>query len=114
MSRELMLVGVPAISFALAMLSVPLCKWIAAWFAIIAVPYSDSRHRQPTPLMGGAAIVGAVLIALKCADALPLWLAVGATGLFAVGLVDDAIVLRPRHKFLLQIAIVGLVAIAGR
>jgi UDP-GlcNAc:undecaprenyl-phosphate/decaprenyl-phosphate GlcNAc-1-phosphate transferase len=114
MSRELMLAGVPAISFALAMLSVPLCKWIAAWFAIIAVPYSDSRHRQPTPLMGGAAIVGAVLIALKCADALPLWLAVGATGLFAVGLVDDAIVLRPRHKFLLQIAIVGLVAIAGR
>jgi UDP-GlcNAc:undecaprenyl-phosphate/decaprenyl-phosphate GlcNAc-1-phosphate transferase len=109
-----MFAAVPAISFAVAALSVPLCKWLATRWGIIAEPYSDSRHRAPTPLMGGAAIIGAILIAMASAGALPVWLLVGIVGLFAVGLIDDAIVLRPRRKLIAQIVIVGLVAVTGR
>ncbi|MBF6559003.1 MAG: hypothetical protein IVW56_01840 [Candidatus Binataceae bacterium] len=109
-----MFAAVPAISFAVAALSVPLCKWLATRLRIIAEPYSDSCHRMPTPLMGGAAIVGAILIAMAFARTLPAWLLAGVAGLFVVGLVDDAIVLRPRHKLIAQIVIVGLMAVLGR
>ena len=114
MNSEFMLVVVPVIAFGTVLVSVPLCKYIATRFSIIAVPYSDSRHQRPTPLMGGAAIVAAVLISLICVMAVPVWLAAGFLALFTVGVVDDAIALRPRHKLLLQIAIVSAVVIAGR
>jgi UDP-GlcNAc:undecaprenyl-phosphate/decaprenyl-phosphate GlcNAc-1-phosphate transferase len=109
-----MLAAVPAISFAVAATTVPLCKRLAKRWRIIAEPYNDSRHCAPTPLMGGAAIIGAILIATASAGALSPWLMVGIVGLFAVGLVDDAIVLRPRRKLIAQIVIVGWVAVTGR
>lgn len=109
----LMMAGLPLISFALAALAMPLAKWIASRYGIVSVPYTESRHQQQKPLMGGAAIIAAILITLALGRMLPLWLLVGTAGLFVIGLVDDAIVLPPLQKFLLQIAVVLFVLATG-
>jgi UDP-GlcNAc:undecaprenyl-phosphate GlcNAc-1-phosphate transferase len=73
---------------------------------IIAVPHRDSRHRQPTPVLGGASIIAAILVTLAVTRALPYWMGLGAAGLFITGLIDDTVVLRPLTKFLMQLAVV--------
>ncbi len=103
----------PLIAFALVALTTPLAKRIAARAGIVSVPYSESRHLQQMPLLGGAAIIAAILITLALGRILPFWLLIGAAGLFVIGLVDDAIVLRPSRKFLLQLVIVTFVLAAG-
>ena len=108
-----MMVALPLISFALVALATPWAKRIAECCGIVSVPYTDSRRQRQTPLMGGAAIVAAILIALALGRILPLWLLMGTAGLFVLGLVDDAIVLRPLRKFLLQLVVVAFVLAAG-
>jgi UDP-GlcNAc:undecaprenyl-phosphate GlcNAc-1-phosphate transferase len=108
-----MTMGMPLISFALVALATPWAKRIAARYGIVSVPYTDSRHQRQTPLMGGAAIIASILVTLALGRILPWWLLVGAAGLFVIGLVDDAIVLRPLRKFLLQLVVVAFVLAAG-
>src|SRR5690349_8026135 len=96
----------PFISFALVALATPLAKRIATQYAIVSVPYTDSRHQRQTPLLGGVAIIAAILITLALGRILPLWLLIGTAGLLVIGLIDDAIALRPSRKFLLQLVAV--------
>jgi UDP-GlcNAc:undecaprenyl-phosphate GlcNAc-1-phosphate transferase len=103
----------PLLALILAVAAMPLAKRIAHRFGIVSVPYSDSRHKQQTPLMGGSAIIAAILITLALGGMLPLWLMVGAGGLFLIGLVDDAIEFSPSRKFLLQIVAVAFVVATG-
>jgi len=109
----LTMAGLALISFAIAALAMPLVKWFARRYGIVSVPYTESRHQAQKPLMGGAAIIIAILVALAIGRALPQWMLAGTAGLFLVGLVDDAIVLRPLRKFLLQIAVVLFVVMTG-
>ncbi len=88
---------------------VPLAKRMAVRYGIVSKPSDDRWHREPTPLLGGAAVVAGFLGALLLLGHVPIWLAVGAIVLFAIGLLDDAIVLRPRVKFTLQLLAVALV-----
>ena len=108
-----MTIGLSLISFALVALATPWAKRIAARYGIVSVPYTDSRHQRQTPLMGGAAIIAAILITLALGRILPWWLLAGTAGLFVIGLVDDAIVLRPLRKLLLQLVVVTFVLAAG-
>jgi UDP-GlcNAc:undecaprenyl-phosphate GlcNAc-1-phosphate transferase len=101
------------ISFALVVLATPLAKRIAARYGVVSVPYTESRHQRQTPLMGGAAIIVAILTTLALGRILPLWLLAGTAGLFAIGMVDDAIVLRPLLKFMLQLVVVSIVLATG-
>src|SRR5277367_5664400 len=103
----------PLLALILAVAAMPLAKRIAHRFGIVSVPYSDSRHKQQTPLMGGSAIIAAILITLALGSMLPLWLTVGVGGLFLIGLVDDAIEFSPSRKFLLQIVAVAFVVATG-
>jgi UDP-GlcNAc:undecaprenyl-phosphate/decaprenyl-phosphate GlcNAc-1-phosphate transferase len=109
----LKIVALPLLALVLAALAMPLAKRIACRCGIVSVPYSDSRHKQQKPLMGGAAIIAAILVTLALGRILPLWLIVGAGGLFLIGLVDDAIVLSPLGKLLLQIVVVVFVVLFG-
>jgi UDP-GlcNAc:undecaprenyl-phosphate/decaprenyl-phosphate GlcNAc-1-phosphate transferase len=103
----------PVLALMLAAVVMPLAKRLARRFGIVSVPYSDSRHQQQKPLMGGLAIIAAILVTLAIGRMLPLWLMVGVAGLFLVGLVDDAIEFSPSRKFLLQIVAVGFVVVTG-
>jgi len=109
----LKIAALPLLALVFAALAMPLAKRIACHYGIVSVPYSDSRHKQQKPLMGGAAIIAAILVTLALGRILPLWLIVGAGGLFLIGLVDDAIVLSPLRKFLLQIVVVVFVVVSG-
>jgi UDP-GlcNAc:undecaprenyl-phosphate GlcNAc-1-phosphate transferase len=108
-----MIPWLPLLAFALVALGTPLAKRIAARCAIVSVPYTNSHHQRQTPLLGGAAIIAAILITLALGRILPSWLLIGTAGLFVIGLVDDAIVLRPSRKFLLQLIAVTFVLASG-
>jgi UDP-GlcNAc:undecaprenyl-phosphate/decaprenyl-phosphate GlcNAc-1-phosphate transferase len=105
-TQVLRIAGIPLLAFVLASLALPLVKRLARYCRIVGVPLVDSGHRELTPLLGGVAIIGAILAALAAARALPFWMLFGAVGLFAIGLVDDAIALGPRRKLIAQIAVI--------
>jgi len=98
---------VTVLSFFLTFVGVPLARAIAIHFNILAPIDAVPRHRRPMPLLGGAAIIGAILLSIGLLAKLPLWMLIGAAGLFAVGLCDDAVSLLPTRKLILQ----GLVVI---
>ena len=102
----LTMAALPLIAFAITAFTMPLAKWIARRYGVVSVPYTEARHQEQKPLMGGAAIIVAILATLAVGRVLPLWMLAGTAGLFVVGMVDDALVLRPRWKLLLQIVVV--------
>ena len=55
-------------------------------------------------MVGGFAIVLAVIAALGIAGELPLWMLAGTLALLAVGIVDDLMELTPLRKLLAQLA----------
>jgi UDP-GlcNAc:undecaprenyl-phosphate GlcNAc-1-phosphate transferase len=100
---------VPVLSFALTALLIPVVKLFAIRFGVVAAPAADvlqgpAQHRG-VPLLGGVAMMGAVMAALAMAHALPVWLLVGGIGLTTIGTIDDAMVLKPRQKLAAQILI---------
>ncbi|HTW88985.1 MAG TPA: hypothetical protein VMD75_13365 [Candidatus Binataceae bacterium] len=103
---------------AVTMLLMPLVKWIGARFGVLAAParpdLDDAATPPSVPLLGGAAIIGAFLITLALLGHLPAWLAVGAAGLFLLGLVDDVVTLKPAQKLIAQIAVVVAVVVLYR
>jgi UDP-GlcNAc:undecaprenyl-phosphate GlcNAc-1-phosphate transferase len=101
--------ALPLIAFILAALGIPLVKWVARRYGIVSVPYTEARHHEQKPLLGGVAIVFAILVTLAIGHVLPLWMLTATLALLIVGMVDDAWVLRPRWKLLLQIAVVMFV-----
>src|ERR1700694_4230489 len=110
---SLTMAALPLIAFALAALTMPLAKWLARRYGVVSVPYTNARHQEQKPLMGGVAIIAAILVALAIGHVLPLWMLVGTAALFVVGMVDDALVLRPRWKLMLQIVAVLFVLATG-
>jgi len=110
-TQVLKIAWVPLLAFAIASLALPLVKRVACHFKIVATPLSDTHGS--TPLLGGTAIIGAIVATLAVARALPGWMCLGAGGLFAIGLVDDAIALRPARKFMAQTALVLAVVALG-
>src|SRR5713101_6459294 len=111
--QSLMLVLVPVLSFTIAASSLPLVKRLALRGGVTATPYSDSDRGESSPLWGGVSIVAAILISSLIAGALPGWMLVGTLGLFVLGLIDDAMVLTPLQKFLMQAVVVLFVVAAG-
>jgi UDP-GlcNAc:undecaprenyl-phosphate GlcNAc-1-phosphate transferase len=96
---------VVALAFAAAVATLPIAIVIGRKLGITAHPAVSLVGAQQTVEFGGAPIIGAILIALALLHQLPLWITAGAGGLLIVGMIDDAIELRPYQKFICQIAI---------
>jgi UDP-GlcNAc:undecaprenyl-phosphate GlcNAc-1-phosphate transferase len=94
-------------AFALVVALTPAAKAFALRLNIVASPSEESGHPKPTPVLGGVAIVIAVVTALSLVGELPLWIAAGMLALLAVGALDDAVALKPSRKLLAQLAVVG-------
>ena len=82
----------------------------------IAHPSRDRWHDEPVALLGGIAIVGAVVAAVALGDGWaaygwPVW--VGAGLIFAVGLADDLLDIRPEAKLVVQVVATALLLYAG-
>jgi len=89
---------------------------VAQRFGVVAAPRDDRWHKRPTVLLGGVAIflafaVSYLIFAPKDASAYPI-LAAGAI-LFAVGLVDDLIQIKPYVKLVMQVVAAAAVVSFG-
>src|SRR6188508_970814 len=96
-------------------LLIPLCRAIAFRYGCVARPREDRWHRNPTPLLGGAAIaVTAIGLAALSGDVVALALPL-ATGFLvcAVGITDDVISLKPATKLIAEIALASIFVLAG-
>jgi UDP-GlcNAc:undecaprenyl-phosphate GlcNAc-1-phosphate transferase len=102
-----------ATAFGLVLASTPTAKSLALRLNIVASPCEESGHPEPTPVLGGMAIVVAVVATLGLVGELPLWMLAGMLALLAVGVLDDAVALTPSRKLLAQMAVVAFYLWAG-
>ncbi|MFP4474883.1 MAG: glycosyl transferase [Desulfatibacillaceae bacterium] len=122
----------PAASLALSLILVPLIRSLARARGWIAHPTRDRWHEKPTALMGGIGIFAAMVapllllaefspevlfgpsqVYLHQGGVAAMVLVFGATLLFALGLVDDFLHIRPQTKLVGQILVASLVAFYG-
>ena len=95
-----------AASFCLALILTPLVRAFARRFGFVAVPKTDRWHKKPTAMLGGVAIWLSVVtistvFSLQITYGKQILLA--SPFLFAVGLVDDLIHIKPYQKLIGQI-----------
>ena len=86
---------------------------VARRYRFVDMPDTRKRHRRPTPLIGGFAVLIGLFVALSVSGLLaePLWLIffAAALTLTVLGSVDDVLDISPRLRFVLQ----GLVVTAA-
>ncbi|MHC4861816.1 MAG: glycosyltransferase family 4 protein, partial [Planctomycetota bacterium] len=105
-----------ATGFALSALLTPLTIWIARRNGVVARPVKDRWNRREVPVLGGAAIYVAFLVAVLLAGPVgreTLAILIGGTLLFLLGLVDDVRRLRPATKLLGQVVAASLLVAFG-
>ncbi|MHB8384189.1 MAG: hypothetical protein ACYDC3_17820 [Candidatus Binataceae bacterium] len=106
MSEQFTAIGlVTAVAFASAVATLPLAIIVGRKLGLTARPAVQAAGREEIAEFGGAPIIGAILIALAMTHFLPLWILGGAGALLIVGILDDAIEMRPYQKFLCQVAV---------
>jgi len=99
------------LAFGLTAVLVPAVKWLARVTNVYAHPADDRWHdNRPVPIFGGVAMAAALGVATWLAGSFPtLWpVVLASTLMFAVGLLDDVLPLRPLVKLGLQVAVAGL------
>ncbi|HYX78432.1 MAG TPA: MraY family glycosyltransferase [Solirubrobacterales bacterium] len=96
MSDGARLVGAFAVALALSTLATPLMRGVAVRTGFYDEPLGYKRHLQPTPYLGGAAVVAGFLSSgLLFASGLPhlAVIMLAALALFGVGTIDDRVAL---------------------
>src|SRR5215213_2638567 len=100
----------------LALLLVPLTKWLALRVGAIDHPNERSLHVIPTPKLGGLGILGAVVVAgllFLPSDSESHAILIGALAIALVGVLDDIFDLPAAAKLLGQTAAVVIPVSAG-
>jgi len=95
-----------AVSLALALALAPIVRTLARRRGIVAKPKADRWHRKPTAMLGGVAIFlpVATTYLLLVTHTREGWVVMCAsTALFAVGLVDDFLHIKPYQKLIGQV-----------
>jgi UDP-GlcNAc:undecaprenyl-phosphate/decaprenyl-phosphate GlcNAc-1-phosphate transferase len=102
------------LAFAVALFAVPIVRLLAVWWGVLDVPSARKVHDVATPLLGGAAVYSAFAVTVLTSFdfSLPLkGVAVGATLVVAIGILDDLVDLPASLKLLGHVG-AALVAIA--
>ncbi len=105
-SRHLSFLYIIVFSYIIANVATPLVKAVAAYCHVTDKPGGRKIHENATPLMGGAAVYVAFAVAILYNDVYSLELkgvAIGATIVFVMGIIDDARSLPAKLKLLVQI-----------
>ena len=101
-------IGAPFVAaLALSLVLVPICRLVALRYGFIARPREDRWNRRPVALFGGAGIAIAFFgtaAAFGVVRELPMIIA-AAAAMFAFGLVDDMLSLKPSTKLIVQFAL---------
>ncbi len=107
---------IAAVSFALSLGLTYTVREFARHYGFVAKPKSDRWHKRPTAMMGGVAIflTTAIVFTLFLEHSRELWIILGASAfLFLVGLIDDAIQIKPYQKLIGQLIGAGIVVSSG-
>jgi UDP-GlcNAc:undecaprenyl-phosphate GlcNAc-1-phosphate transferase len=101
-----MLLFVPASSFLLTLLCVPLVARLAARWGCVAQPKKERWHIRPTPTLGGLAffpgfLAAVLIVSPNLLSALPFFIVV--TQMFVIGVYDDLRQINPATKLIGQI-----------
>ena len=114
MKAELAPVLGAGVAGVVAALATPLAISIARRVDFYDTPRGYRQHRAPTPLLGGAAVIGAFIVAAVAVGASGnlVVLLVGAVGLWVVGTIDDLIAVAPMWRLLTEMA-VGLALVSA-
>jgi UDP-GlcNAc:undecaprenyl-phosphate GlcNAc-1-phosphate transferase len=104
------------LSLSVALILTPIVLWGARRGGWIAHPSTDRWHDRPVALLGGVALFGAVAVGVTGSGLLavytwPVW--AGAATIFAVGLADDLLDVRPETKLVGQVVATALLLYAG-
>jgi UDP-GlcNAc:undecaprenyl-phosphate/decaprenyl-phosphate GlcNAc-1-phosphate transferase len=97
---------VPAISFFLTIILVPLVSRLAIRWGCVALPNNERWHKRPTPTLGGLAFFPAFLLPVLFLSPSPfaiLPFVLITMQMFLVGIVDDLRRLNPATKLMGQI-----------
>ncbi len=102
-------------AFVAALVLTPIMAWIASRLGVVATPKADRWHKGRVPLLGGVAVCVAaigVTVGWLGGRAAPAGSALMAGAImFAVGLLDDLIGMKPNTKLTGQIAVACFVVI---
>jgi len=104
------------LAFALALVGVPVVRWFARSWGVLDAPAARKVHAVATPLLGGAAVYGAFAATVLFNFTFSLQLkgvALGATIIVAVGLLDDVFDVPARWKLVGQVAAVAVAMAYG-
>ncbi|MFT3676656.1 MAG: MraY family glycosyltransferase [Chitinophagaceae bacterium] len=107
-----------ATAFVVTLISIPPQISLMRRFHLLDVPTARKEHQLPIPTMGGLSIAGGMLIALL------LWLPFSyepaqvafffsVIMLLGLGIMDDMRDLSAKYKFIIQIALAIIIALAG-
>lgn len=99
------------LSAAVALVAVPVVRRYAVWRGILDHPAARKVHATATPLLGGAAVYAAFAVTVLYNFNFSLQLkgvALGATLVVGVGLIDDVLDLPAAVKLLGQVAAAGI------
>ena len=113
---QFFLIFVAALLF--SVLGTPLARRLALATGIVDLPSHRKVHHEPTPLLGGAAIYGAFVVALllfggRAEIRQMISIVLGATSISFVGVIDDARGVRPSLKMLAQLGAAAIVVVSG-
>jgi UDP-GlcNAc:undecaprenyl-phosphate GlcNAc-1-phosphate transferase len=95
-----------ALAFGLSLAGVPVVRAVARRWGVLDVPAARKVHKIPTPLLGGAAVYAAFAATVLFNFSFSLQLkgvAVGATMMVMIGVLDDVYDLSARLKLLGQV-----------
>jgi UDP-GlcNAc:undecaprenyl-phosphate GlcNAc-1-phosphate transferase len=85
---------------------VPLCRAAALRYGYVARPREDRWHRRPTAMLGGVAIAATALaLAVVTGDVWRLALPLAGGLIFALGVADDILSLKPSTKLIAEIVV---------
>ena len=105
-------------AFVITMVTIPLVMLMVNKYRLFDRPDSRKDHLLPTPTMGGIAIVAGMLFSIAfwfpfpfSGDLVTFFFSMSI--LLGVGIADDIKDLRARYKFMIEIALASLIALAG-
>ncbi len=114
--QQFLLIFIVALVF--SVVGTPLARRLALTTGVVDAPNARKVHQEPTPLLGGAAIYGAFVLALALFGGRQeirqlVGILVGATFVSVIGVVDDVRGLKPSLKLVAQLIAACILPLCG-
>lgn len=105
-------------AFVVTLITIPPIIAMIRKYRLYDIPNARKIHTSPIPTMGGIAIVAGMMTALFLwlpftSEVAQICFFFSVTVLFGLGIMDDLKDLSAKYKFIIQLALAGLIALSG-